>query len=42
MNDNSPTSDGRSGLRVVQVLEAAEESMRVGHAVDITALQAAS
>src|SRR5581483_765899 len=30
-----PASDGRSGLEVVRVLEAADQSMRTGRIVDI-------
>lgn len=35
LTGSPPPSDGRSGLAVVRVLAAAEESLRTGHAIDI-------
>ena len=40
LNAKRPITDGEAGLRVVQILEAANESMRTGQPVSVTSLAA--
>jgi predicted dehydrogenase len=42
LNGKQPITDGQAGLRVVQILEAANESIRTGQAVMINAQEAVS